>query len=433
MTRFFEVAQPVWKLGLRFIWGPRPDFFYSFEPAVHTYSPGLAKVNGYYCQDDLEYSERAASLMRHDRAFERKPEGTPAFHSAISYHFENEKFVKYLEGYAADLGVTIRDDTVVEVKQGENGIAGLVLASGQTASADLYVDCSGFVSVLLSKTLQEPFVSYDSSLFCDRAVVGGWDRTDETIKPYTTCETMTSGWCWQIEHERRINRGYVYSSGFISDTDAEAEFRQQNPKVSSTRIVKFVSGRYERAWVKNVIAIGNSGGFVEPLEATALGVIGVYSSLLADLLMDCDRQVLASQVARFNRYHAQYWDSIRDFLAVHYRFNTRLRTPFWEHCLNKTDLAGATPIVDYFRENGPSVLWDASGMVDTNDQFGLRGHYVMLVGQQVPYQRRHVPTQAEWDRWNEMRRKHRDTALRAMTVAETLEVIRSPSWRWLHP
>ena len=433
MKRFLEVAQPVWKLGLRFIWGPRNDYFYSFDTGIQRHVAGLPKVAGYYCQEDMEYCERMSAFMRHDRVFERNAQGAPTFHSALSYHFENEKFVRYLEGYATDLGVTIRDDTVTEVKQDDNGIAGLVLASGQTASADLYIDCSGFVSMLLSKTLKERFISYASSLFCDRAVVGGWDRTDEPIKPYTTCETMTSGWCWQIEHERRINRGYVYSSAFISDSDAEAEFRKQNSKVASTRIVKFVSGRYERAWVKNVVAIGNSGGFVEPLEATALGVIGVYSSLLADLLVDCDREIRASQVARFNRYHAAYWDGIRDFLAVHYRFNTRVKTPFWEHCLNETDLAGATPIVEYFQENGPSMLWDASGILGAHDQFGLRGYYVMLIGQKVPYPRLHVPGDAEWRKWNEAREQHRAAALRAMTVAETFAIIRSPQWRWVHP
>ncbi len=152
----------------------------------------------------------------------------------------------------------------------------LRLESGRRETADLYLDASGFASVLLGKALGEPFVSYDKTLFCDRAVVGGWDRKDPedmVIKPYTTCETMNCGWCWQIEHENRINRGYVYSSGFISDEEAEKEFRMKNPKVGPTRIVRFVSGRYRNVWVKNVVAVGNAGGFVEPLEATALGAM----------------------------------------------------------------------------------------------------------------------------------------------------------------
>src|SRR4030095_13528653 len=121
--------------------------------------------------------------------------------------------------------------------------------------------------------------------FNDRAVVGGWDRAaGEPIKPYTTCQTMNSGWCWQIEHERRVHRGYVYFSAFISDENAEREFRAACPRVGPTRIVKFVSGRYERNWVKNVVAIGNASGFVEPLEATALGVIAMQCRLLAGSL-----------------------------------------------------------------------------------------------------------------------------------------------------
>jgi tryptophan halogenase len=431
--RFFEVAQPVWKLGLRFIWGPRRHFFYPFQLDIHRHASGLPKVDGYYCREDMEDCDRVTAMMTHDRVFERGPGGAPALHGSLSYHFENEKFVRYLEGYSADLGVTIVDDTVLEVKQDENGITGLLLKSGREAKADLYVDSSGFAAALLSKTLKEPFVSYKSSLFCDRAVVGGWDRSDEPIKPYTTCESMNSGWCWQIEHETRINRGYVYASDFISDADAEAEFRAGNPKVGPTRIVKFVSGRYERAWVKNVVGIGNASGFVEPLEATALGVIGVYSSLLADMLVDSDREIRPSQVALFNRYHAHYWDSIREFLAIHYRFNNRLQTPFWEHCRRDTDLAGATQIVDYYRDNGPSMLWSDSALLRPHDQFGLRGYYVMLIGQQVPYRRTHVPSEAELAKWNQAREQHRGAALRAMTVNEALSIIRSPQWRWVHP
>jgi hypothetical protein len=105
----------------------------------------------------------------------------------------------------------------------------LRVQSGTEIAADLYVDASGFRSQLMGMTLNEPFFSYKDSLFCDRAVVGGWDREDEPIKPYTTAETMNHGWAWQIEHERRINRGYVFSTAFVSDNDAEAEFRAKNP------------------------------------------------------------------------------------------------------------------------------------------------------------------------------------------------------------
>src|SRR5204863_1393238 len=121
-----------------------------------------------------------------------------------------------------------------------------------------------------------------------------------------------------------IDRGYVHSSAFISDADAEAEFRAKNPKVQSTRIVKFISGRYERAWVKNVFAIGNASGFVEPLESTSLAAICIQCKALAESLHDCDCDLPPSLIKQCNRKSAWNWDRIRQFLSIHYRFNTRL-------------------------------------------------------------------------------------------------------------
>src|SRR6185436_5095512 len=153
---------------------------------------------------------------------------------------------------------------------GGEGIAALVAEDGRRITGDLYIDSSGFRSELLGRALQEPFLNYDDALFCDKAVIGGWPRTNEPILPYTTAETMDSGWCWQIEHENFINRGYVYSSAFISDDAAREELLRKNPKVATVpRVVRFRSGRYERSWVGNVVAVGNAAGFVEPLEATA--------------------------------------------------------------------------------------------------------------------------------------------------------------------
>jgi len=118
-------------------------------------------------------------------------------------------------------------------KRGPQGSRDLEFEDGRRLVADFYVDASGFRSELLGKALEEPYVSYDKSLFCDRAVVGGWERTTEPILPYTTAETMDAGWSWQIEHEHHVNRGYVYSSQAISDDEAAAEFRAKNPRCRS--------------------------------------------------------------------------------------------------------------------------------------------------------------------------------------------------------
>ena len=435
--KFHEVAQPTWKLGLRFLrWGPRPFFFYTFGAAQpDARVPGLAKPIGFYCNDGSDdagmvYDPHGA-LMARDAAFERAPGGGPAIHASVAYHFENEKFVRFLEGYATALGVTVVEDTVAAVQQDGRGVAALVMQSGRTESADLYVDCSGFSSALLGKAMGEPFVPFGRSLFCDRAVVGGWDReAGDPIRPYTTCETMDAGWCWQIEHEHRVNRGYVYSSGFIDDEAAEREFRRKNPKAGPTRVVRFVSGYYRRAWVRNVVAIGNATGFVEPLEATALGAIAMQCRLLADTLLDADRAPRPTQAAEYNRYHARSWEQIRSFIAVHYAFNTALDTPFWRHCRQHTDLAGASAVVEHYRENGPTSLWGPT-LLDSFDSFGLGGYATLLLGQKVPFDRTHGATDREAALWADRRRKWDEAARRAMTVKEALDAIRSPRWKWM--
>src|SRR5699024_2544701 len=125
---------------------------------------------------------------------------------------------------------------------------------------------------------------------------------------------------------------------FITDDAAEREFRAKNPQVGQTRVVRYVAGRYRDAWVGNVVAVGNASGFVEPLEATALGVIAMQSRLLADTLAESRGEIRPTHVRLFNDHNARHWDSVRDFIAVHYKFNARLDTPFWRHCRAETDL-----------------------------------------------------------------------------------------------
>jgi len=428
--RFYQMTEPTWKLGLKFIWGTRPHFFYSFDAQqLVAKRPELPKPAAFYCDADMECAEPMSAMMAYNRVFARGPDGLPKFHNSFSYHIENDKYVSFLEAFAANVGINIVEDTVAHVQQDEAGISGLVLKSGKTETADLYVDCSGFVSLLLGKTLQEPYIDFKSSLFCDRAVVGGWTRQGEPILPYTTCETMNSGWCWQIEHVNRINRGYVYCSSFISDDEAERELRAMAPKVGPTRIVKFISGRYQRNWVKNVVAIGNASGFVEPLEATALGIIAVQSRLLADCLAVTDRQIRKTYRDNVNKHHSLIWDAIRGFIAIHYKYNNRIDTPFWRECLEKTDLSVGVEPLEYYQENGPDAFWGWM-TVGLHDPFSLGGWVSLLLGQRVPYKYKHQPSDAEMQAFNAWREKNRMMAQNSMTAEQVLAAINSPSWQW---
>jgi len=430
LRKFFTTAQPTWKLGLRFLWGPRDHFHYTFSNhQLLGKVDGLRKQKGFYCWEEMLDEDPFSALMERNRVFERQPNGNPAIHTTLAYHFENEKFVRFLSEYAQAVGVSVSDDQMIEAQRGEQGIKALRFASGRVESADLYIDCSGFASALLGGSLGEGFVPYDRTLFCDRAVVGGWTRSSEPIKPYTACETMQSGWCWQIEHETRINRGYVYSSGFISDDASEREFREKNPLITDTRIVKFTSGRYENFWVGNVVAIGNAGGFVEPLEATALGVIAFQSRTLVEILRDGDLEATPFRRDQYNALHRRNWDSIRDFLAVHYRFNTRVDSTFWRHCQEHCELAGAVAPLECYQENGPSSYYEQT-VFDRPDQFGFAGYFAMLIGQKVPCKNPYQPTADERRIWENARGQHAAFATLGLTVPQTLAAIRSPKWQW---
>jgi tryptophan halogenase len=431
-AEFYRLAQPSYKLGLRFVnWGPRDTFHYSFAAAYTLLWPGLRKLPGYYCDEHAAYANLHMAMMNEDRVFLAGPEGLPRVTHDFSYHIENRHFVDFLEGHAERLGVTLIDDKVEHVEQNEQGIAWLRLASGQNVTADLHVDSSGFVSLLLGRTFGEPYRSFRSTLFCDSAVVGGWEREGEVIKPYTGVECMNAGWCWQIDHEDRINRGYVYASAFIGDDEAEREFRGKNPKVGPTRVVRFKSGRYERGWVKNVVAIGNACGFVEPLEATSLGAIGTEAALLVETLIDADFAPGDAQIKHFNRAVAITWDNIRRFLAIHYKFNTRLDNAFWRACRADTDLAGAEDIVEFYQENGPSHHGRLV-LLNQLDQFTIDGWLALLVGMKVPYRSGFVASAEEREQWRRIAEQNKRQAQSAMGVKSALEAIRSPRWRW-HP
>jgi tryptophan halogenase len=425
LREFHALTEPTWKLGIRFLWGPRPEFFYPFAVEHTARWPGLSRMNAYYEDEDTLWTGPVSAMMAHDKAFGRKPDGTPAWHNTYAFHVENRKLVGGLETLCMRAGVDISDGTMRTAERAQNGVQALLLESGERVCADLFVDASGFRSELLGRTLGEPYLPFDRSLFCDRAVIGGWPRSNEPIKPYTVAETMDAGWCWQIEHEHFINRGYVYCSAFSTDDAAAAEFLRKNPKVATEpRVVKFKSGRYARCWAENVVGVGNASGFVEPLEATAIQVITWQARTLADLLIDGRGEVTPSIRDLYNRHNCGHWDDVRDFLAIHYRFNTRLDTHFWRACRADTDLAGSGPLVQFYVENGPSLL-TAGTLVGAANPFGLEGYVALLGGQRVPQDHPWTPSNQEKRVWREHLARFEADARSGLGVRECLAAVRS--------
>ncbi len=424
---FHERVHPSIKLGIRYLWGTRPFFNYTFSPQLSAPLNGVSRARGFYCRDSMDYADISSALMVEDKVCLQYPDGHPKFASSIAYHLENRTFVNYLEELADEWKIPKIDDVVEHVETGERGVEALVLESGQRVTADLFVDCSGFRSELLGRALGEPFVDFSDALFCDRAVVGGWPRTDEIYHPFTTAETMNAGWCWRIEHDELVNRGYVYSSAFVSDEEAEREYRELCPKVEKTHVVKFRCGVYRRAWVKNVVAIGNAYGFVEPLEATAIGMVCDTAAHLAKGLQSVNGGFYPIQVEMFNRIVDRNWSMIRDFLAIHYKFNRRKKTQFWKACQADVQLGDIGEIVDFYQTVGPDF-----GMLFhefRRDIFTTEGYLAMLVGQEVPYRQEIELSESETARWNAHKSRIRQIAQRGMDMTSCLNRLREAGLR----
>ena len=428
---FYTYAQPTWKIGIRLLWGPRQHINYGFGQQLDAQWSDLPRPNGYFCQDEFVCADVPSALMASDKVSLRQSVGGgPEFQPFHAFHLENKKLVDALEMVARNLNIEFIDGKVTGAKRGPAGVESVMLDDGRSLAADFFIDSSGFRSELLGKAMEEPYIPFDKTLFCDRTIIGGWERTMEPIHPFTVAETMDAGWCWQIEHENYINRGYVYSSAFISDEEARAEFLRKNPKITdTTRTLKFRSGRYQRSWVDNVLAVGNACGFVEPLEATSLMVICWQCQTFVDFLLHTGVSPTPTMRALYNRVAGETWDEIRDFLGLHYQVNTRLDTPFWKHCREKTDLSGIGPLLEFYRENGPTGLC-RTFLQNTGSQFGIEGFLVMLVGNRVPYRGMHHATETERQIWNRHVNQYQAQAAGGVSVKEALGYIRNPGWRW---
>ncbi len=428
-AQLYSEAQPTWKLGLRMLWGPRSEFFYSFDRQFEARWSDLPKANGFYCSsDECPPCDLPSAMMAAGKSTLRRADGWPQIHPATAFHVENARLVTYLAARCVEFGAEMTEGLVDKVEPGPQGVAALYLADGERVTADFFIDASGFRSELLGGALNEPFSDYGDALFCDRAVIGGWDRSHEPILPYTTAETMNCGWCWQIEHEHFVNRGYVYCSKFISDDEACDELLAKNPQITNRpRVVKFRSGRYVRNWVGNVVAVGNASGFVEPLEATALGILVFTANSLVETLRE-DFVTDGLRMAH-NKFVTDLWEETRDFLALHYKCNTRLDTTFWRNCRAETPLKTLEPLFEFYQENGPSAL-GRHLLRSADNIFAMEGHLVMLVGNNVPYRAQYTPSPTELSRWKHHAAELAARASRCLDAGEALRLIRHPAWTW---
>jgi hypothetical protein len=271
-----------------------------------------------------------------------KPQNAPAknvladlkIQYPYAYHFNASLLAEFMKDYAVGRGVNRIVDDVVDVQLTEDGrISDLVTAKHGHLAGDLFIDCTGFRGLLINKALDEPFIHFSESLLCDSAIAMQIpkDIARDGIKPYTTATALNAGWVWNIPLYGRDGTGYVYSSQFATQDEAEREFREHLGSASDgckPLHIKMRIGRNRNSWVKNCVAIGLSSGFVEPLESTGIFFIQHAIEELVNHFpnLEFDPELRHS----YNRSIADCIDGIRDFLVMHYHASSRADTPFWK-------------------------------------------------------------------------------------------------------
>ncbi|URD60939.1 tryptophan 7-halogenase [Sphingomonas sp. KRR8] len=271
-----------------------------------------------------------------------------------AYHFDASLLAKLLRRYAEERGVTRVEGKIEEVvRNGETGdINALRISDERTVPGDLFIDCTGFVSLLLGKSLAVEFDDWSHWLPCDSALAVPCEN-GATLRPYTQSIARPAGWQWRIPLQSRTGNGHVFCSAFMGQDDA-ADLLLANLEgkaLGDPRPIRFTTGHRRQPWAHNCVALGLSAGFMEPLESTSIHLVQSGLGRLLNLLPN-DFSDLATPRAMFNRLTNVEWQQIRDFLVLHYVANGRHGEPFWDHCRAMAIPDSLAEKIALFRQSG---------------------------------------------------------------------------------
>ncbi len=316
---------------------------------------------------------KAGKFLWPDRANPKSPLSKIGY----AFQFDAGRYARFLRERAEGQGVTRVEGRIVNVEQhGESGfVTAVSLDNGARLEGDLFIDCSGFRSLLLGQTLEVPFRDWTKWLPCDRAVaipctLGG------DAEPLTRSTARPAGWQWRIPLQHRIGNGHVYSSAHMSSDQAEALLLDNldGTPLADPNHLRFTAGHRERAWEKNVVALGLAGGFLEPLESTAIHLV---QSGIARLLTYWPTMVFGpKERERFNRESEQDYLDIRDFLVLHYMATERDDSEFWRDCRALEPPEGLAEKLAMFESSGRVIR-------EHNELFTETSWLSVMVGQGV--------------------------------------------------
>ncbi|MFC0588802.1 tryptophan halogenase family protein [Novosphingobium aquiterrae] len=380
---FVRATQGSFKLGIEFVdWGKRDHrYFHPFGSfgrnfdmvPLHQYWLAARERGDAPQLQDLCMAWAAASRGRFAPPL-ADPRSVLSTYD-YAYHFDAGLYARFLRSYAEARNVTRIEGKIADVAlDGANGrVSHVVLEDGQQIAGDLFVDCSGFRGLLIEGALQTGYQDWRHWLPCDRAMAVPCARS-ESFTPYTRSTARQAGWQWRIPLQHRTGNGHVYCSQFISDDEAAAVLMANldGEALGSPRKLGFVTGRRNLFWNRNVVAIGLSGGFMEPLESTSIHLIQAGIAKLIALFPDRDFDPLV--IDEYNRLGIAEFERIRDFIILHYKLTSREDSELWRYCAAMDVPDTVTWKIEHFRRNGRLVQREA-------DLFGPPSWLAVHVGQ----------------------------------------------------
>ena len=379
---FLRETRGSFKLGIEFVDWARAGrrYFHPFGP--HGRNFDIVPMHHYWLR--ARAAGETATLDEHSMAWAIAREARFAPPVAdqrhvlstfdYAYHFDAGLYARYLRGFAERRGVVRVEGKVAHVGQhGETGfVTGVALEDGRTLEAELFVDCSGFRGLLIEGALATGYQEWTHWLPCDRAVAMPCENAGPLL-PYTRSTAREAGWQWRIPLQHRTGNGYVYSSNFVADEAAAATLSENldGAAAGDPRTLRFVTGRRKLHWNKNVVAIGLSSGFLEPLESTSIHLIQANISKLMGLFPD--RHFDQATIDEFNRIAITETERIRDFIILHYKLNQR-DGAMWRYCANMTVPDTLAMKIDHFRSYGRLIAREM-------DLFGPPSWLAVHIGQ----------------------------------------------------
>jgi tryptophan halogenase len=292
----------------------------------------------------------------------------------VVYHFDASKFGLWLKDkYAKPKGVKHIVSTIKNIKTNDMGIEYLILEDGRNVESDIFIDCTGFQSLLLNKTLKEEFISKEDVLPNNHAwaVQLPYKNKEIELEPFTNCTAISNGWCWNIPLWSRLGTGYVYSDKYISSEKALEEFKQYLmsdkmivPRTESEienlnfKNIKMRVGIHKRTWVHNVVAIGLSAGFIEPLESNGLFTVHEFLFKLVDNIEQWDMD-------KYNKETYEIYDDFLKFVALHYAFSKREDSQYWRDILKNKDVVDIKKSYNYSHHGIKAIMVGMNYIFDT--------------------------------------------------------------------